>query len=45
MNQKFVKYYDLMCKRQKKELRQKEHEFRNVKGIVLKKVRKKNEKV
>ena len=38
MNQKFVKYYDLMVKKQKRELEKKEEKQNNDK--VLKKVRK-----
>ena len=36
MNQKFIKYYDLMCKKQKRELNQNN----KVKKRVIKKVRK-----
>ena len=40
MNQKFVKYYDLMCKKQRRELDKRENVHQNDKKHVMKKVRK-----
>ena len=40
MNQKYVKYYDLMCKSQRQELRKKDVVCNTDKKKIMKKVRK-----